>query len=59
MSCDYKAFWLTRDRGTNQPQCESAKINPARILILAKKREKKTPTKKRGFTVLSWTIESI
>ena len=29
-----------RERGANQPQCESAKINPARILILAKARKK-------------------
>ena len=29
-----------RERGKNQPQCESAKINPARILILAKARKK-------------------
>ena len=34
----------------NRPQCESAKINPARILILAKAR-KKDPREKRGFTV--------
>ena len=42
---NYKAFYLTRERGTNQPQCENAQINPARILILAKAR-KKTPAKK-------------
>ena len=41
----YKAFWLPRERGNNRSQCESAKINPARILILANAR-KKTPAKK-------------
>ena len=42
---NYKAFCLTRERGKNQPQCESAKIYPARVLILAKAR-KNTPAKK-------------
>ena len=37
----YKAFWLTRERGKNGPQCESPKINSARILILAKARKKR------------------
>ena len=44
---NHNAVWLTRERGINQPQCESAKINPERILILAKAR-KQDPRVKRG-----------
>ena len=35
-----------KQRGTNQPQCESAKVNPVRILTLVKARKKDPPVKK-------------
>ena len=36
----YKAFWPTRERENNLPQCESANIKTPRIQILAKTRKK-------------------
>ena len=52
MNTIYKAFWPTRKRENNLPQCESVKIKTPRIQILAKP-QKKDPRVKEGFTVFN------
>ena len=48
-----QSILANKRKRTNRPQCESAKINPARILILAKAR-KKDPRERKGL----YSIES-
>ena len=51
---NYKAFWQTRERGKNRPQCESVKVNN-----FSKSTQKRPPRKKRALQYIHYWIRPL